>query len=290
MRVISLLGRSGRRREFHGRVLLLGRPARLIDLWTRLLLLYWLLLLRMLLDLRLRRLLLHLFFWWPKLRLLLHHRSLLLERWLLRTLLDLRLRRLLLGRLGWPNLRLHRLLLLLRPLLNLLLWLLSRRDRGPERPPRLRSDIAIKRRSRGRRRLLSDNLPPHDRFWRFNCRDGAAAHDALLYRRHRKIALNFRRLNLLRVNANSGSRNGTGVHERVMRNRGHRSDIILVHVGDFIDVHIVVDVSDIDDVHRCVRDIHVLHIAHARAVRRNVHFARTQREPRDASASTTERH
>ncbi len=131
-------------------------------------------------------------------------------------------------------------------------------------------------------------MPPHHRFWRLNSSDGSGAHYALLHRRHRKVALNFRRLHLLRIHANVGSSNGTRIHERVMRNRGDRRNIVLVHVLDVGDVHIVVHVGDIDDVHRRIRHVHSLHVALARAVRRNVHFARTEREPRDASPSTTE--
>ena len=49
MRVISVFGRFGRRREFHSWLLRLRRSASLFDLRTGLLLLYLLLLLRMLL-------------------------------------------------------------------------------------------------------------------------------------------------------------------------------------------------------------------------------------------------
>ena len=63
-----------------------------------------------------------------------------------------------------------------------------------------------------------------------------------------------------------------------------------MHVGDFVDVHVVVNVCDIDDIHRGVRHVDVLHVARARAVRRNVHFTRAQREPRDSSTPTAERH
>jgi hypothetical protein len=138
------------------------------------------------------------------------------------------------------------------------------------------------------RSLLGDNLPLHYRGRRFSRCDGACADDAPLHRRHSKVALNFRRLNLLRIHANGGSADGTRVHERVMRNRGHRLDVVLVHVGDFINRHVIVYVRNIHDVHRRIRDIHLLHVALARAVGRNVNFARTKREPRDASPSTTE--
>jgi hypothetical protein len=75
-----------------------------------------------------------------------------------------------------------------------------------------------------------------------------------------------------------------------MRNRGDCTDIVLVHVPDVGDVHVVVDVCDIDNIYRCIRDVHLLHVALARAIRRNVHFTRAEREPRDPSPSATEGH
>ena len=146
---------------------------------------------------------------------------------------------------------------------------------------------AIERRARRRRRFLGHSLPLHYRCRRLGRCDGPRADDAPLHRRHRKVALHFRRLHLLRIDADGGGAHGTRVHERVMRNRGDRSNISLVDVGDLGDVHVVVDVRDVDDVHRRIRDVHLLHVALARAVRRNVHFARAEREPRDASPSTT---
>jgi len=64
-----------------------------------------------------------------------------------------------------------------------------------------------------------------------------------------------------------------------------------MHVRDLVDGgvvhgHVVVDVGHIGDVHGGIRYVYVLHVTHARAVRRNVHFARAEREPRDATAAT----
>jgi hypothetical protein len=133
-------------------------------------------------------------------------------------------------------------------------------------------------------------LSLHYRRGRLSRCDGGRAHYAPLHRRDGQVALNFRRLHLLRADANRGGSNGPRVHECVMRNRGHRSDVCLIHVGDLVNVYIIVDVSNINHIHRRIRDIHILHVALAGAVGRHIHFARSEREPRHASPSTAERH
>src|SRR6202521_3407092 len=101
--------------------------------------------------------------------------------------------------------------------------------------------------------------------------------------------LHFRRLDLLRIDANGGRTHGTRVHESVMRNRGYRRDVVLVHIVNLVYSYIIIYIGYIDDIHRGIRYVHVLHVALARAVGRNVHFARTEREPCDASPSATDR-
>ena len=313
MRVISLLGRSRGRREFYVGVLLNRRGMHFVHLRLRLLLLNLRLRLSLLLgrlwrpELGLRRLLLLLL---PQLwmLLLLYLRLgllllrclrrpelglrrllllLLLQLWML-LLLNLRLGLLLLRRLRRPELGLRCLLLLLLPRLHLLLRLLSRRDSRPVASHLLR--VVIERCARRSGRHLGDDLPLHYRSRRPGRCDRPCADDASLHRRHGKVALHFRGSNLLLVDANSGGGHGTRVHERVMRNRSDRTHIVLVHILDVGDVHVVVDVCDVDDVHRSIRDVYPLHVALARAVRRDVHFSRTEREPCDASPSTTEGH
>ncbi len=259
---------------------LLRRRLRLSKLRLRRLLLLqlWMLLL---LYQRLRRLLR----WRLRLSKLRLRRLLLLQLWML-LLLYQRLRRLLLRRLCLSKLWLS----LLLPRWQLLLRLLSWRDGRPERPPRLRSDITVERGARRSRRLLGNYLSLHNRSRRFDCRDGGGAHYAFLHRRHRNVALNLRPLHLLRINSNVGSRHGSRVHERVVRDRGDRIDISLVYVSNLVDIHVVVNIRDINDVHRCIRYVHVLHVTHTGAIRRNVHFTRAKREPRHASPSTAERH
>ena len=79
-----------------------------------------------------------------------------------------------------------------------------------------------------------------------------------------------------------------------MRDRGHRLNVVLVHIGDFVHggivyCSIIIYISYIYDVHGGIRDVHLLHVAFAGAIRRNVHFAWTEREPGHASPSATER-
>lgn len=75
-----------------------------------------------------------------------------------------------------------------------------------------------------------------------------------------------------------------------MRNDRHGSGVVLMHVGDIVNCCIIIYVSYINNVDRRIRDIHALHVALARAVRRNVHFARTKREPSDSHTATAERY
>src|SRR5579864_8209039 len=155
----------------------------LVREWLRLLMLN----LRLRLSLLLGRL------WRPELGLRRLLRLLLLQLWML-LLLNLRLGLLLLGRLRRPELRLRRLLLLLLARLDLLLHLLSRRDGWPVASHLLW--VVIERCARGSGGHLGHNLPLHYRGWRFSRSDCRCAHDASLYRRHVKVALHFRRLNL----------------------------------------------------------------------------------------------
>jgi hypothetical protein len=65
---------------------------------------------------------------------------------------------------------------------------------------------------------------------------------------------------------------------------GHRARNALVyirHVVDrrLVDDHVVVIVVDHGGVHRSIRDVHVVHVGAANVIRRDIDFARPQREP-----------
>src|SRR5260370_12313401 len=62
-----------------------------------------------------------------------------------------------------------------------------------------------------------------------------------------------------------------------------------MHVGHIIYVRVVIDVRYVCDIHRSVRHVHVLYVARAGAIRRNVNFARPQGEPRHSAAAPSER-
>src|SRR5579872_4661219 len=299
MRAIRVVIRSCRRRHSH-RILLLRRRLRWPGLRSLLcgLLLHLLLLLpalrrlalfllgRRLLPLRRPELRLPLGFLLLHLLLLLsalRHWRLALLRWRLLPLwrpeLRLSLRLLLLHLLLAP-LRHWRLSRLSRPRLHRLLW---RRVRRTERA--LLLGRIIEGRTRRRRSLLGDDLPLHHGGRRARRRHRGGTHHALLHWGHREVALHLDFAHLLLIHPDIGGGHGTRVDERVVRDDGHRLDILLVHVGHIIHIYIIVYIRYVDHVHRGIRDVHSLHVAFAGAVWRNVHFARSQREPAHAATS-----
>src|SRR3981189_3307170 len=62
-----------------------------------------------------------------------------------------------------------------------------------------------------------------------------------------------------------------------------------MHVRDIPYVSVVIDIRNVCDIHRGVRHVDVLYVARARAIGRNVNFARPQREPRHSATASAER-
>ena len=141
---------------------------------------------------------------------------------------------------------------------------------------------------RRRRCRLCDDLAIGYRSWR-RChtvrRVGVRSEYCVGGWRNCHPGIHGRRGNLPGVHAHCRSRDGLCAGKGPLRNRGDRTIHVLVDVGDVVDRRVVVDdgsVIDIRDrglVHGGVADVHAINVATAHAIRRHIHFSRTQREP-----------
>jgi hypothetical protein len=109
------------------------------------------------------------------------------------------------------------------------------------------------------------------------------------------------RRDLLGIDRNCRTVHRLRTGEGLLRNSRHCAPYIpvgIVDVGDIgrlVDDGGVVDVGDGGVVHRCVADVDAVHVFAADVIRRDVNFARAEREPADidaeaasASASATD--
>jgi hypothetical protein len=76
-------------------------------------------------------------------------------------------------------------------------------------------------------------------------------------------------------------RDGTRIHERLVRNHGHSAGRSPIHISDGLHVPIVEDIDDRRPVHDCVGHVDVGDVSLANSITGHKNFARAKREPAD---------